>query len=156
MLKGWILLLVFMFENYIRIQIFIVIMTSLQVELLESLSLGPGVLRCSWCFGAWSDVLPVGLHGVWRCPLVGRIPRKVATWGDGSLRSWPSGSSAETSSCGVTPAWLDFSMYGDAFSWVRFLAKSLRGAMLRRPFGGLHAMFSCRDPGSSMSSSAFS
>ena len=35
-----------MFKNSIRIQIFIMIMTSLQVELLEPLSLSPGVLSC--------------------------------------------------------------------------------------------------------------
>ena len=29
---------------------------------------------------------------------------QVPPWGDGSLRSWPSGSSADTSSCEVSPA----------------------------------------------------
>ena len=86
-------------ENIFRIQILLRIMTSLQVEPLEPLSLGPGVLRCRWCFGARSVVLQVGLLAVWRCPLLGQVPCEVAPWVNGSLRSWPSGSSAETSSC---------------------------------------------------------
>ena len=40
----------------------------------------------------------------------GRVPHKVAAWGDGSLRSWPSGSPAEASSCVVTPTQLDSSV----------------------------------------------
>ena len=43
-------------------------MTSLQVKLLEPLSLSPGVLRCRWCFGAWSVVLLVGLLDVRAVP----------------------------------------------------------------------------------------
>ena len=73
-------------------------MTSLQVELLEPLSLSPGVLCWHWCFGAWSVVLLVGLLDVRRCLLLGQVPRKVDPWVDGSLRYWPSGSSADTSS----------------------------------------------------------
>ena len=56
-----------LFKSSIRIQIFIVIMTSLQVELLEPLSLSPGILRWRGCFGAWSDVLPVSLLNVLQC-----------------------------------------------------------------------------------------
>ena len=65
-------------------------MTSLQVKLLEPLSLSPGVLRCRWCFGARSVVLLVGLLDVRGCLLLGQVPREVVPWVDGSFRSWPS------------------------------------------------------------------
>ena len=41
----------------------------------------------------------VGLLDVYWCPILGQVPREVALEVNGSLRSWPSGSSAETSSC---------------------------------------------------------
>ena len=47
-------------------------MTSLQVELLE-----PGCTPLRWCFGAWSDVLLVGLLVLRQCPLLGHDPHKV-------------------------------------------------------------------------------
>ena len=45
----------------IRIQIFIANNDEFTGPTLEPLSLSPDVLRCRWCFGAWSVVLLVGL-----------------------------------------------------------------------------------------------
>ena len=52
-----------MFENSVRIQIFIANNDELTGPTLEPMSLSPGVLRCRWCLGAWSVVLPVGANG---------------------------------------------------------------------------------------------
>ena len=52
---------------------------------LIPLSLSPGVLRCRWCFGAWSIVLLVGLLDVRRRLLLGQVTREVVPWVDGAV-----------------------------------------------------------------------
>ena len=72
----------------IRIQIFIANNDEFTGPTLEPLSLSPDVLRCRWCFGAWSVVLLVGLLASgWSFRLVPQAG--PSGWDTGWNTGWP-------------------------------------------------------------------